>query len=723
MKYSFNAAQKLIENDIRPRLYFGPDDVAAIHSGLKSSDGRKLWKRFVERSGDLVELALTVEDMPFELSRWCRAWNLPGTKIVFGAPDIGALAALTGDERAIEACRRIITSLIKAEELVVKEFGKDAYGSRHRVGYMAGFYMAPLYDMAAQFLTSAERSLFCQWAMRFVIKHNVDLLSPKLYFGPGGNINFVGLNGALMTALVLQGDKLVKVDQRLIDSLLGMMEAAIGGCIAPSGYPLEDIGYGTAVVANMSYTIETARRLGVADFAARYPRYNKFGRAMIHFVQPWGEHLSNTGDHGDDFKRRDFILPRLAEETHDPTLLWLWQTLSYNHGAIHPMNSDQTLYGEAALGKGRQVPATINSLVAAPLLAKAQRPTAATVPIAFCCRRRGLVSFRSGWRNDDLLLVFDGSSRSDGAQGHHHDSSGHFSLSAVGEYFSIDTGRYNVTRTCHSVVLVNGESTPDRDSWSQTLHEGRLTEYAPHQFVDSAAADATAQYGGAVRKAERRVGLVKGAGARPYVWVQDAINANDKWATFDWQMQCAPESKVKVHKRGGVVTGFQHGNLLGVDLFVPLFPGKRNDPAAHKVDSAFCDMAHPNAVTYLDIDTQEKIDQKVAEFSRPAAMIHGPVHERPRLVVRYEGWNGRSLAVLIPRLKGEAAPKLKQIEAVPGAIAVEIAFAKVTDTLIVSYDHPVLKAGEVDERGGWCVIRRSNETGKVIRRIVGEEVL
>ncbi|NLL83842.1 MAG: hypothetical protein GX230_06330, partial [Lentisphaerae bacterium] len=59
----------------------------------------------------------------------------------------------------------------------------------------------------------------------------------------------------------------------------------------------------------------------------------------------------------------------------------------------------------------------------------------------------------------------------------------------------------------------------------------------------------------------------------------------------------------------------------------------------------------------------------------------------------------------------------------PGAIAVEIAFAKVTDTLIVSYDHPVLKAGEVDERGGWCVIRRSNETGKVIRRIVGEEVL
>lgn len=164
MKYSFNAAQKLVENDIRPRLYFGPDDVERIHAGLQSRDGRKLWKKFVERSRGLVDLALAVEDMPLALARWCRAWNLPGTKIVFGAPDIGALAALTGDERAVEACRRIVTSLLKAEELVVQEYGaEEAHKSRHRMGYMAGLYIGQLYDMAAPFLSNEEKSIFCEW--------------------------------------------------------------------------------------------------------------------------------------------------------------------------------------------------------------------------------------------------------------------------------------------------------------------------------------------------------------------------------------------------------------------------------------------------------------------------------------------------------------------------------------------------------------------------------
>ena len=227
-----------------------------------------------------------------------------------------------------------------------------------------------------------------------------------------------------------------------------------------------------------------------------------------------------------------------------------------------------------------------------------------------------------------------------------------------------------------------------------------------------------------MRKAERRVGLVKGPGAQPYVWVQDAINANDKWGMFDWQLHTAPENKIRTQRRGAVVTGLRHGNQLGVEMFLPLFPGQRNSRDAHRIVEVFDDVAHPNAITYLGFDDPQKIKEKVAEYPRPAAMVeHGPVYERPRLVIRYEGWNGRSLVLMVPRVKGTAAPRMKQLEGVPGSIALEITFAEVTDVLIVSFDHPVLQAGGVDERGGWCVVRRNNKTGKVMQRIVGESVL
>lgn len=710
MDYRLNTARSLVTHNIRPRLHFGPDDIARIHQGLDTPVGRRIWTAFAKRARALATLALEVDDPVVTLAEWSRSWDRPGTKIVFGLPDIAALAALADDEQAFAACRRILTACAAAEQLSLKD------GGRKRLGYMTGAYLAPAYDMIAARLTVAERRAFCSWGVDCSIRQTLKELDPRFFFSPGGNIPVVGLNGAFITALCLHGDPYAKLDDGTLARLTTMLETAVGGSIAPDGYPLEDIGYGTAVTSGLAISVECARRLGVADIAATLPRYHLFGRAILHFVQPWGEHLSNTGDHGDDFRAREFILPRLATDTADPTLLWLWQTLSYNHGAVHPGNSDQTLYGEVSVGSGRQVPPTLATLLHAPLLRQARRPTA-KIPTAFCDRRRGIVSFRSGWRADDALLIFDSSQRSDGAQGHHHESAGHFSFSALGEYFSIDTGRYNVAQSCHSVVLVNAAQRKEDDQWRQTTKEGRLTAYAPHPFVDTAAVDSTVQHG--VLKAERRAGLVKGPEAPAYAWVADAINANNEMAVFDWQMQCAPESRLRTRRRGATITGFRHGNLLDVDLFLPLFPGNHRSPDAHRITEVFEDVGHPNATAYLHFDDPEEIRKKVAAFSRPAAMIHGPVYERPRLVVRFSGWNGRSLALLIPRRKGEPAPRLTQLDALPGTIAVTIAFATVTDTLILGFDHPMLRADGIDERGGWCVVRRRNSDGHILRHVIG----
>jgi hypothetical protein len=113
------------------------------------------------------------------------------------------------------------------------------------------------------------------------------------------------------------------------------------------------------------------------------------------------------------------------------------------------------------------------------------------------------------------------------------------------------------------------------------------------------------------------------------------------------------------------------------------------------------------------------MEKKIASYGRPSQMIHGPVYERPRLVIRFNGWNGRSLGLLIPRLKGDKAPKITQLNSTTGTIAVQIAFTDVTDTIIVGFDHALLRANDVSEHGGWCVVRCRNSDGQIIRRTVG----
>ena len=714
MNFSFNAAASLVADDVRPRLFFGSDDIPSIRQGLNTVAGRKVWQLFVNRARTFAGVALAADDLPTMIAKWNTSWNNPGTQVVRSLVDIATLAVLDDDEQAFEVCRRILAVCPAAEEISL-----SSSQGRQRLGYSTGFYLAPVYDMISSRLTTAERKAFCDWAVESAITKTLDRIDPNIFFTPGGNIALSGFDSAFVTAMSLYGDRYAKLNPKTIQRLIAILEVALSGSIGPNGYPLEDIGYGTYVTAKLAFNVELAKRLGIADLTQTTPRYHQFGRAILHFTQPWGQHLSNTGDHGDDFGMREFILPRLAVDTNDPSLLWLWQTLCYNHGAIHPVNNNEILYGEAVIGKNRQVPATMPSLLFAPLLAKAKRPTDTTLPTAFLCRRRGLASFRSGWRDNDSLLIFDSSQRSDGAQGHHHDSAGHFSFSAIGEYFAIDTGRYNVSQSCHNVTLVNAEQQVNRDEWSQTTVEGRLTDYATDPFVDTAACDATPQYGAAVRKAERRVGLVKGPGAPAYAWVVDAINANDKIATFDWQMQCAPESRLALRRNGATVTGFRHGNLLDVHLFLPLFPGNKNSPNAHRIEKVFEDIGRPNALTYCGFNNPGEMEKKIASYGRPSQMIHGPVYERPRLVIRFNGWNGRSLGLLIPRLKGDKAPKITQLNSTTGTIAVQIAFTDVTDTIIVGFDHALLRANDVSEHGGWCVVRCRNSDGQIIRRTVG----
>ncbi|MBI3987601.1 MAG: heparinase II/III family protein, partial [Lentisphaerae bacterium] len=631
-------------------------------------------------------------------------WPKPGDEYLWGLPEM-ALAGRLGDEPGlVEAVRRVFIALPALEHrLAAAENGYEGY-------YMPPLFLPLAYDLVAETLADDERRRFVEWAVpRYILNplnqhrgHHLKMAAHNMTLG--------GMEIALATRLAVQGEPGAPDLSRETEELLTFFKATLHVAIGPDGYPEEDMGYGTVVGPQLAQVAEMLRRAGLYDAYRECPRFSRFGQAMLHFVQPWGDCLSNTGDHGDQLRDREFVLARLATETRDPSLLWLLGRLTYMHGRTFITDLMPEFEVEIPLRKGFQAPATALSLLVLDDLKKEQHPR--KVPTAFRDRGRGIVTFRSGWNPDDTFVVFDGAQRSPGAPGHFHDSCGHFSLSALGEFFAIDSGRYNIEQNCHNVVLVNGRSGRATDGeWVASYFPGRLTEYRPDPFCDFAAVDSSHQHN--CCWAWRSLGLVKGDNglSAGYAWVVDDINVANDWADFWWTLNTSPENEIHLNGESATIRGWRHGNGLDVHFALPA-PGSY--PKPHTLELAQ-DMATPSSYKYCS-----DIDLCVKRFPRLSDMLHGPVFQRPRLIAKIGGYNGRILALLIPRRKGGAVPVVERVPSLDNSFALQLTFPKVRDTLIYAYEHHLLEAGDVKGVGAWCVVRRERRTGKVLRVAMGD---
>ena len=96
-------------------------------------------------------------------------------------------------------------------------------------------------------------------------------------------------------------------------------------------------------------------------------------------------------------------------------------------------------------------------------------------------------------------------------------------------------------------------------------------------------------------------------------------------------------------------------------------------------------------------------------------MIHGRLWQRPRLIAKVGGFNGRFMSLIIPRRQGDKPAKVERLPSLGNSLALRIAFADVEDTLIWAYEHHLLEAGGVSARGQWIVVRRARSSGKLRR--------
>ena len=685
MTFTPGCAQPLYRDNIHPRLLVGPKDLAAMKRKTRAGVGAKILRDIRVHIRPVADRVLAAADENAVLDIVNGAYF--GRELWHFVDELAALGKLDNDVRCIAAARRVLLAIATPREGVKP---LSATGALSMIGNA--------FDLIHDSLSAADRATIAAWMLEHGIRGPLKEIRHGYFRGSGVNTRLVGMISGLFHLLAIQGEPNIPDLSTERDEFISMLDATLHTSHGANGFPTEDIGYGTAVTAYLTHAVEAVRRAGLYDGYTACPRLARFGNAVLHFVQPWGDYLTSTGDHYDGFMDRQFVLARQAAVNKDPSLAWLAATLHYPPDAYLPI--------ETPIGKKLQLPASWLTLTVLDDL-KPRHPRLAKKSTSYIDRTRGIASFRTGWEDDGVYVVFDGSQRSPSAQGHEHASAGNFDLTALGEYFAIETGRYNMEQNCHNVVLIDGKSGRSTNTkWSMVWHPAVMTGAEAGPFVDSASIDSSHQHD--CYWARRSLGLVKGD--MPYVWLVDDINKANDWAEYWWQIHTSPENVITLEEKSATIQGWRKGNCLDVHFAIPE-PTRYAKP--HTLSLAQ-DEAIGSSTSYV-----ANPHDRASKFKRPSDMLHASVFVRPRLLAKVGGYNGRFMSILIPRKKNAAKVQVEQITTHDNSFAMRISNSKIEDTLIWAYEHQILEANGVIARGDWCVVRRARGSRKILDYAVG----
>ncbi|MDP6356449.1 MAG: hypothetical protein QF473_15165 [Planctomycetota bacterium] len=681
LKKRFGCAKKLYARSEHPRMLFSADDVEELKERIRSSDAREIFRAIQSDACKLLDRVpkrRTVSDLMF--SKKEKEVELAGA-INGQSFHLALVGELTGNDRAIRLVEQTLEAFSQQEIA-----GPPKRDSRKEIPYT--LYLA--YDLLFHHLDSGIARSFREWSLQEAIEKFQPLMEREAYIASGMNMPLGHCRCALVPSLAIQGDEGVPDLSDVLRSGARFMQAFCRTGIGPDGFPEEDVGYGTGCTSGATETGELLFHAGLFNMF-KDPHWLNFGRAVLHFMQPWGRHLTITGDfgHGPTLGH-GMSLVRIAHETNDPTILWMMNQLD--------------LFGKSGvkLTDGLEVSPSYPSLFYLDAYDMPRiGPAEAGLPTAFRESSRGIVSMRSSWGKDATYAHVDGSQRHASVMGHWHCSPGHFSLTALGEYFSLDTGRYNCDFDQHSVMLVDGESPNSTNGeWGGVCVMGRLLDYTPGDLLDTTMTDSS-QINDCFWS-WRTVGLVKGEGVTPYLWTVDDVNKANDFREFWWTMQTHPKNSIRIRKEEVTVTGFRHGNQLDIGFSYPS-PEEYPDPHTLKIEKDIISSSSWNYVTESMFRNYRKSDFMARSLLR-----------RPRLLAKLSGYNGKLMAVMVPRRKGRKPTVIERLPTLPNSFAMKVHFPKVTDTLIFAYEHGFLEADGIAGIGDFVLVRRDRKTGEVI---------
>lgn len=350
--FSFGCARELYQTKQHPRLLCDADSLAHLKKKLAAGQGLKLMDALRAKVAPYVNYVHESKDVGASLVHYARTNDQMGGWVITYLADMAFVGVIDNDERAISAVIKVLDAIPAAEE----SGPKDSY----RMGYEAGFgNLHVAFDLVYNHMSKGQRQAYCKWLVKSCILGSLEFIRPKRYIRAAAvNVKIVGMVSGLLAALVIEGEPGVPDLKKEKAELLQYLEATLFTFVGENGYPPEDIGYGTGMVGIVSRVLESLNRAGVLNPYTLNPIYEKYGRAILHFMQPWGEFSSNLGDYAADVGYTSLVIPRLAAHTNDPTLLWMQSTLTYPSGASGPndIKKLRKQWPEAFIAPGLKVP-------------------------------------------------------------------------------------------------------------------------------------------------------------------------------------------------------------------------------------------------------------------------------------------------------------------------------------------------------------------------------
>lgn len=646
-------SKQLFQDDVHPRLLFGSDDLPGLQQKARTGIPGRALDEMLRRckcytsptSPDYVDIS---EGLPALLEGFGGGQqNNTGHAIhclTFGY-------AFTGDERLAEKALDIVRAVTTPDT----SFNVCTATFANQVTWA--------YDILHEFMDKSEQARLKDF-LRARLEHYREriLENPAdLLWGIGCN-TFIRLfeKYVILLAATWQPD-----DVSRLPLILSTFRQSVHLLCDEGGAIYEGPGYGWRDAEWLSLMAEVLYRMGVANFWEEEPRFANICRHWAYICLPGKRGQNDYCDAGRVRADRPFIAALLhARHLKDPVSWWVWEQLG---GRGHP------LLGEA--------PEFFNQHLGLTVLweddgAEPKSPGVEGWPDSRLSGKAGILTMRSGWDDDDTSFSLLASQRVPGTQIHQQVDSGHFSLFALGELFSVDSGYGDILGRYHSVVMPDGKE-PNRAPhvFGQMFYGGRVENFAAGSHADYGCVNTGEQW--EVPWGYRHAMLVKAPGALPYVILLDNVNAGPEYRLYRWQLNSEPENRIEVDSDAGSAIILGQSNRLELAWS---FPGLEQYSEPHRMD-----------VETDRIDSAKRGgDQWSSDHRRGMVTQYHPqggwttgLGDRPRLLANLYGYNCQLMTALLPRRQSDPSVEIRKVTG-RNQFGLVLDFGDCVDTVVAS---------------------------------------
>jgi hypothetical protein len=677
---------ELFRTRIHPRLYFGPDDIAALRERAQTGRPARILAEILRRCeqyGDpKSESYIDLEaDRDSLFQNWGRG-STGGVPLCGAAHCLSFAYALTGDRdyasRAIAVIRKAVGPGTPP---------RCAEGGPTDASTLEG-ELPIAYDLVYDQMSDADRRNVEGFLRQTMVEpyRRQTVHKPGPIFGIGINIFLHQFHLYTRTLFALYDPD---QDKGALEEVASLMRRSFHVGMDDGGVIGEGPSYGWGDLEWLSFAAQFLRRAGVADFWREEPRFAEMARHWVHLVLPGGRGQNTPGDAWRFAGGRPPIALLLhARRLHDPALVWAWEKMG-GRGSVPGFGTAPEYFtmhlGPAAIWEG-------DDLVAS-------TPDAAGYPASRLSGHYGVVTARSGWSDDDLYFSILGAGRTAGCFIHQHKDAGHFCLFALNEAFSIDSGYGDGDAIYHSVMLPEGQEPQPFVTAEWT--GGRVLRFAAGRHADFCTIDAQAHW--LCQYAYRHALVVKAPGADPYVVISDNANFRSAYSFYHWLVNSEPGNRIETDPAQERAT--IHGQVHRLEC-AWAYPAANEYPTRHILELA-ADEIDSKRIPRDDGDVDYRLGlctsrRRLRGFSRWGAGI------RPRLVATLSGYNGALLSVLVPRRRESPPISVARLSG-PHHYGLVIDHGDVVDTVVTNPFDRVLSLGGMEGEATVAVARRSRD--------------